>query len=210
MPFYPAGLFPHWSRAIYDFYVSNYNDPLYVRDPPFFKLFVMIEIVLAVPLSLWGIRGIIQGVSTGPISSLILSRWAEHKSLLVVSFMKITAWFPCTSSPWWLILFYLLSSARWRRRTQRTGLKKILTRTYLDMLAISSSVCTEPLPLPCLLTGSTEGNLLAMTMWVDMFSRPKTPLAEKSKINWEKRQNVFLISFTVLSLIGGQANFVAS
>ncbi|EEH03133.1 predicted protein [Histoplasma capsulatum G186AR] len=61
VPFYPAGLFPHWSRAIYDFYVSNYNDPLYVRDPPFFKLFVMIEIVLAVPLSLWGIRGIIQG-----------------------------------------------------------------------------------------------------------------------------------------------------
>lgn len=63
VPFYPPGLFPQWTTAIYDFYVNNYNDPLYVKDPPFFQLFVVMEALYAVPLSLWAIRGFIQGVS---------------------------------------------------------------------------------------------------------------------------------------------------
>ncbi|OJD24151.1 hypothetical protein ACJ73_04486 [Blastomyces percursus] len=87
VPFYPAGLFPQWATAVHDFYVNNYNDPLYVKDPPFFQLFVAIEVLYSVPLSLWAIRGLIQDNRMLPLYLLPL---ATHLVLsTVICFVEV-------------------------------------------------------------------------------------------------------------------------
>lgn len=62
MPFYPVKL-PSWATTLYNHYRSNYNDPLYEKNPPFFQLYVAIEVMYSVPICIWAIRGLISGTS---------------------------------------------------------------------------------------------------------------------------------------------------
>ncbi|EER40506.1 conserved hypothetical protein [Histoplasma capsulatum var. duboisii H88] len=134
VPFYPPGLFPQWTTAIYDFYVNNYNDPLYVKDPPFFQLFVVMEALYAVPLSLWAIRGFIQDNRMVPLYLLPL---ATH---LVISTVI------CFVEVW--------NTQDW-----------------------PSEDINKNLP------GYVGYFIIAITMWVDMFSRLRSSLIEKAKVN---------------------------
>ena len=62
VPLYPVEL-PSWVTSIYRYFRINYNDPLYEKDPPFFRLYVIIEAVFSVPTCVLAIRGLIQGTS---------------------------------------------------------------------------------------------------------------------------------------------------
>ena len=59
VPLYPVKL-PSWATTLYDYYRTNYNDPLYAKDPPFFRVYVFIEAVYLVPTCIWAIRPLIQ------------------------------------------------------------------------------------------------------------------------------------------------------
>ncbi|KKZ63172.1 hypothetical protein EMCG_02468 [[Emmonsia] crescens] len=134
VPFYPTGLLPPWTTTIHDFYVKNYNDPLYARDPPFFKLFVVIEAVYSVPLSLWAIRGLIRDNRMVPLYLLPL---VTH---LVISTI--------------LCLVEVWNTEDWSRDDINKNVPG-----YVGFL------------------------IIAIIMWVDMFSRLKTSLIEKAKVN---------------------------
>lgn len=60
VPLYPA-VTPSWARTFYDYFRLKYNDPLYAKDPPFFRLYAIVEAVFTVPVCVWSIRGLIQG-----------------------------------------------------------------------------------------------------------------------------------------------------
>lgn len=72
IPLYPVEL-PSWATMLYDYFRINYNDPLYERDPPFFRLYVVIEAVFSVPTCVWAIRGLIQDDQMVPLYLLILA-----------------------------------------------------------------------------------------------------------------------------------------
>ncbi|KAH6674870.1 transmembrane protein 6/97 [Halenospora varia] len=56
-----------------DWFKAEYNDPLYTRDPPFFKLFIIVEAVYLLPMSLWCIRGLVKDSKMVPLHLLVLS-----------------------------------------------------------------------------------------------------------------------------------------
>ncbi|KAK0509433.1 hypothetical protein JMJ35_007827 [Cladonia borealis] len=78
IPLYPIPL-PSWCQALYTYYRTHYNDPLYARDPPFFRFYVALEVVYNVPVSLWAIRGLVKDDIMTPVHLLV---FATH---LVVS-----------------------------------------------------------------------------------------------------------------------------
>lgn len=72
VPLYPVEL-PSWATILYDYFRINYNDPLYEKDPPFFRLYVIIEAVFSVPTCIWAIRGLIQDDKMVPAYLLVLA-----------------------------------------------------------------------------------------------------------------------------------------
>ena len=52
---------PTWFRSFHTYFIANYNDPLYAKNPPFFRLYLLIEAFCSIPASLWCIRGLIRG-----------------------------------------------------------------------------------------------------------------------------------------------------
>jgi hypothetical protein len=60
VPFYPIEL-PSWAKTPYNFYSTQYNDPLFMNHPPFFQLYVFIEAFYLVPMALYGINGLLNG-----------------------------------------------------------------------------------------------------------------------------------------------------
>jgi len=56
-------LLPSWITSTHDNYITDYNDPLFVRNPPFFQLTTWLELFILVPLEIGGIWGLINGIS---------------------------------------------------------------------------------------------------------------------------------------------------
>ncbi len=52
---------PSWATALFDYYRAEFNDPLYVRDPPFLQLYILSEALYTIPMSVYAIRGLIRG-----------------------------------------------------------------------------------------------------------------------------------------------------
>lgn len=55
---YPPHLVPDVLTSIKDFYINTYQDQFYVQTPPFFKLFLWIELLYQVPVMIWGLGGL--------------------------------------------------------------------------------------------------------------------------------------------------------
>jgi len=72
IPLYPISLQPYTS-FLYDYFRTTYNDPLYFKDPPFFRLYIIVEAVYTVPMCLWSIRGLIHDDTTTPLHLLVLA-----------------------------------------------------------------------------------------------------------------------------------------
>ena len=52
---------PTWFRSLHTYFITNYNDPLYAKNQPFFRLYLLIEAFYSIPACLWCIRGLIRG-----------------------------------------------------------------------------------------------------------------------------------------------------
>jgi len=72
VPLYPIALWPYTS-IFYEYFRTTFNDPLYFKDPPFFRLYTILEAVYTVPISLWSIRGLIQDDKNTPLNLLVLA-----------------------------------------------------------------------------------------------------------------------------------------
>ncbi|KAG9233116.1 hypothetical protein BJ875DRAFT_505558 [Amylocarpus encephaloides] len=74
VPYYPIAL-PSWATFAYDFYIREFNDPLYAKDPPFFQLFLVLECIYLVPMSIMGIRVLIKDTPLAPVHLLVYSTY---------------------------------------------------------------------------------------------------------------------------------------
>jgi len=72
MPFYASRL-PPWATALYDYFITEFRDPLYVRDPPFFKFYLFLELFYIIPTCVWSIRGLIIQDPMTPLYLLLFS-----------------------------------------------------------------------------------------------------------------------------------------
>lgn len=88
VPLYPVKL-PSWSTTLHDYYRMNYNDPLYAKDPPFFRLYVFIEAIYSVPTCIWAIRGLIQDNHMVPVYLLVFATHLVTSTL--VCFVEVLA-----------------------------------------------------------------------------------------------------------------------
>ncbi len=62
MFYVPASIpLPRWTRTLFDHYMAEYADPLYIVDPPYFQMYVLIEALFVVPVAALGIRGLLRG-----------------------------------------------------------------------------------------------------------------------------------------------------
>ncbi|TAQ83048.1 hypothetical protein B7494_g8629 [Chlorociboria aeruginascens] len=55
---YPPSLVPAPLTSLKAFYMQTYKDLFFVAPPPFFKLFMGLELVYHVPVSLWALKGL--------------------------------------------------------------------------------------------------------------------------------------------------------
>jgi hypothetical protein len=54
-------------QSITDFYIDTYNDLFFIgTPPPFFEFFMYTEMLIQVPVMIWGIGGLLRGVSPSP------------------------------------------------------------------------------------------------------------------------------------------------
>jgi hypothetical protein len=66
-PLYPQSLIPGWMQSITDFYIDTYNDLFFIgTPPPFFEFFMYTEMLIQVPVMIWGIGGLLRGMSPSP------------------------------------------------------------------------------------------------------------------------------------------------
>ncbi|KAL2054610.1 hypothetical protein ABVK25_004913 [Lepraria finkii] len=72
VPFFPVNS-PPWATTLYTYYRTNCNDPLYAKDQPFFRLYIVIEAVYSVPTCIWAIRGLIQDDKMIPVHLLVFA-----------------------------------------------------------------------------------------------------------------------------------------
>ena len=55
---------PAFAQKIQNFYVTSYKDKFFIDPPAWFRVYVLLEIVYHVPLSLWAIYGLFTGMSS--------------------------------------------------------------------------------------------------------------------------------------------------
>ncbi|CAG8979442.1 hypothetical protein HYALB_00011955 [Hymenoscyphus albidus] len=67
---YPPHLVPDILTSLKDFYVNTYHDQYYVNTPPFFKLFLWIELLYQVPVMIWGLGGLYRNSPKIPLALL--------------------------------------------------------------------------------------------------------------------------------------------
>lgn len=65
---------PAFAQKIQNFYVTSYKDKFFIDPPAWFGVYVLLEIVYHVPLSLWAIYGLY----TGRTSAQPLPRRGTH------------------------------------------------------------------------------------------------------------------------------------
>lgn len=66
VPLFPFAV-PEWYSTPRANFVKSINDPLYVLDPPFFKLFMWLEVVALVPGALLCAWALIKGLLQSPV-----------------------------------------------------------------------------------------------------------------------------------------------
>lgn len=63
VPLQPAFLRTELSRRLREFYVATYRDKFFEEPAPtWFTVFIAMELLYHVPLSLWAVRALLQGI----------------------------------------------------------------------------------------------------------------------------------------------------
>jgi hypothetical protein len=60
---YPAHLVPTFMSNIIKFYMEQYNDLFFVNHPPFFTAFMWSEALYQIPVGIWAIPNLLNGLS---------------------------------------------------------------------------------------------------------------------------------------------------
>ncbi|KAH8804903.1 integral membrane protein-like protein [Xylogone sp. PMI_703] len=68
---YPPSIVPKFMTNITDFHKNTYKDQFFVSPPPFFKLFMWLELLYHVPMCLWSYSGLVNDSPKTPILLLI-------------------------------------------------------------------------------------------------------------------------------------------
>ncbi|KAK5200694.1 hypothetical protein LTR16_005222 [Cryomyces antarcticus] len=68
---YPAALKPQFLTQLRTWYITTYRDQFFVTPPAFFNLYMWLELLYHVPLSVWAIGALIRDDPRTPIHLLI-------------------------------------------------------------------------------------------------------------------------------------------
>ncbi|KAG5636379.1 hypothetical protein H0H81_008271 [Sphagnurus paluster] len=58
LPLYPAGLAPKALLSVHEWYQGHFNDQLVITQPPWFRLFTLLEPLYQLPVAAWGIHAL--------------------------------------------------------------------------------------------------------------------------------------------------------
>jgi hypothetical protein len=61
VPFYSSALVPNISISIREFYISTYHDRFFIDPPAWFRMYLLLELVYHLPVSLWMVKALIDG-----------------------------------------------------------------------------------------------------------------------------------------------------
>ena len=64
VPFYPESWVPSISVSIRNFYITTYRDRFFISPTPWFKAYLVLEVVYHLPVSLWIIGALAKGSSS--------------------------------------------------------------------------------------------------------------------------------------------------
>jgi len=70
-PLYPVSVVPGWMTGLRKFYVRTYKDAFFVSPPPFFQLYLYLELLYHLPLSMWAIGALWRDDPKVPIHLLV-------------------------------------------------------------------------------------------------------------------------------------------
>jgi len=78
VPLYPASLTPEFLLSIRADYIATYSDQFFVSPPPFFTLYMWMEVFFHVPVSVWAVGALLRDDSKTPLVMLV---WAVQTAL---------------------------------------------------------------------------------------------------------------------------------
>jgi len=73
IPLYPPSLVPAPLLSIHEWYNSFFNDQLMISQPPWFRLFSLIELFYQLPVVIWGVQALATKSPKAPAHLLV---WA--------------------------------------------------------------------------------------------------------------------------------------
>jgi EXPERA (EXPanded EBP superfamily) len=62
-PLYPVSIKPQWMLDLRMWYITTYKDRFFVEPPTYFTVFMLLEAVYHLPLSIWAVGAILRGES---------------------------------------------------------------------------------------------------------------------------------------------------
>jgi hypothetical protein len=62
-PLWPTSLRPAFMDDIRSFYITTYKDQFFISPPSWFRMYIYMELLYHVPLSLWAIGALLRGES---------------------------------------------------------------------------------------------------------------------------------------------------
>jgi len=61
-PLWPSSLRPAYMTELRNFYITTFNDQFFVAPPAWFNLYLYLELLYHIPLSLWAIPALVRGM----------------------------------------------------------------------------------------------------------------------------------------------------
>ncbi|KAF2637620.1 integral membrane protein-like protein [Massarina eburnea CBS 473.64] len=88
--YYPASIKPAWMTDIRAWYVSTYGDRFFYNAPQWFPLFLILELVYHLPLTLWAIPALLRNDPRIPLALLVFG--LETSITTLVCLTEMLAW----------------------------------------------------------------------------------------------------------------------
>jgi hypothetical protein len=71
-PLYPETLKPEFITSLREWYITTYADRFFTQPPAWFNMYMYMELVYHVPLSVWAIGALIRGDPTFPLVGIVM------------------------------------------------------------------------------------------------------------------------------------------
>ena len=73
VPLYPAVLVPKFSASLRTWYINKYRDQFFISPPNWFYVYVALEAVYHLPLSIWAVGALLRDDAMVPLHLLVWS-----------------------------------------------------------------------------------------------------------------------------------------